>query len=182
MPLADLISVGFGRAGRDATAVLAVALTMGTMNVYMGGAAKLIAALAQDRALPSWLAGDAYRSVPRRPLVLLAVAGVLILGGLVAGFSSTDDLVRATSACFIAVYLAALLSATRILTGGVRVAAAVTFVLVLVLAAFSAWFLVVPIVAARRCACPAAGSHGTVRRCTSTSSRRAGRTSTHSAT
>jgi len=34
VPLADLIAVGFGRAGRDATAVLAVALTMGTMNVY----------------------------------------------------------------------------------------------------------------------------------------------------
>ena len=35
------ISVGFGRAGRDATAVLAVALTMGTMNVYIGGSSKL---------------------------------------------------------------------------------------------------------------------------------------------
>ena len=182
VPLADLISVGFGRAGRDATAVLAVALTMGTMNVYIGGSSKLIASLAQERALPSWLAGDAYRSVPRRPLVLLAVAGVLILGGLVAGFSSTDDLVRATSACFIAVYLAALLSATRILTGGVRVAAIVTFVLVLVVAAFSAWFLVVPLVAGAACACPALRAHGTVRRCTSTSSRRAGPTSTRSAT
>src|SRR5437764_1112275 len=35
VPLADLISVGFGRAGRDATAVLAVALTMGTLTVYL---------------------------------------------------------------------------------------------------------------------------------------------------
>jgi amino acid efflux transporter len=33
VPLADLIAVGFGHAGREATAVLAVALTMGTMNV-----------------------------------------------------------------------------------------------------------------------------------------------------
>jgi amino acid efflux transporter len=41
VPLADLIAVGFGRAGRDATGVLAVALTMGTMNVYIGGTAKL---------------------------------------------------------------------------------------------------------------------------------------------
>src|SRR5215471_7130529 len=39
VPLADLVSVGFGRAGRDATALLAVALTMGTMNVYIAGAA-----------------------------------------------------------------------------------------------------------------------------------------------
>src|SRR5262249_56012071 len=51
VPLADLVSVGFGRAGRDATAVLAVALTMGTMNVYMSGTAKLTAALAHEGAL-----------------------------------------------------------------------------------------------------------------------------------
>jgi amino acid efflux transporter len=147
VPLADLIAVGFGHAGRDATAVLAVALTMGTMNVYMGGSAKLIASLAEERALPAWLAADSYRSVPRRPLVLLATAGVLILGGLVAGLSTTDDLVRATSACFIAVYAAALLSATRILTGTLRVLAIVTLLLVLVVTAFSSWFLAVPLVA-----------------------------------
>ena len=64
VPLADLIAVGFGRAGRDATAVLAVALTMGTMNVYLGGAAKLMASLAAERDLPPWLAGD---SAPQRP-------------------------------------------------------------------------------------------------------------------
>jgi amino acid efflux transporter len=147
VPLADLISVGFGRSGRDATAVLAVALTMGTMNVYMGGASKLTASLAQERALPRWLAGDAHRSVPRRPLALLAVAGVLLLAGLIAGISNTDDLVRATSACFIAVYALALLSAARILDGAVRTAAALTLALVLVLAGFSSFFLAVPVVA-----------------------------------
>ena len=147
VPLADLVSVGFGNAGRDATAVLAVALTMGTMNVYMGGAAKLAASLATERALPQWLAGDAYRSVPRRPLLLIAVVGVALLGGLVAGFSSTDALVRATSACFIAVYLLAILSAVRILDGRSRVAALVALALTLVLAVFSARYLAVPLVA-----------------------------------
>jgi amino acid efflux transporter len=147
VPLADLIAVGFGGAGRDATAVLAVALTMGTMNVYMGGAAKLIAALALDGSLPRRLAGDARRSVPRRPLLLLGVAGVVLLSLLLAGVSSTDDLIRATSACFIAVYALALLSAVRILDGRIRVAAAVTLALVLVVAAFSAWFLAVPVAA-----------------------------------
>ena len=106
VPLADLVAVGFGRAGRDATAVLAVALTMGTMNVYMGGSAKLAAALAQDGALPRWLAGDAQRSIPRRPLLVLAFTGTLVLLALGAGFSNAADLVRATSACFVAVYLA----------------------------------------------------------------------------
>jgi amino acid efflux transporter len=148
VPLADLISVGFGRGGRDATAVLAVALTMGTMNVYMGGAAKLTAALAQEGALPPWLAGDAHLSVPRRPLTLISVAVLVVLVGLVAGAGSTSDLVRATSACFIAVYLLALGSAFRILTGLARSVAAVAVATIAILAVFSSWFLLVPVAAA----------------------------------
>jgi amino acid efflux transporter len=148
VPLADLIAVGFGHAGRDATAVLAVALTMGTMNVYLGGSAKLMASLAADGDLPRWLAGDMHRSVPRRPLVLYTVTTVILLGALVAGFSSTDDLIRATSACFIAVYLLAVLSAARILTGRIRAVALFTLATVVGLAIFSSWFLAVPIVAA----------------------------------
>jgi amino acid efflux transporter len=148
VPLADLISVGFGSAGRDATAVLAVALTMGTMNVYIGGASKLIASLGLEGALPRVLAADSYRSVPRRPLVLIAVPGVALLGALVAGFSSTDALIRATSACFIGVYVLALLSAVRILEGAGRAMAAFTFALICVLAGFSGWYLFVPAAAA----------------------------------
>jgi amino acid efflux transporter len=148
VPLADLIAVGFGGAGRDATAVLAVALTMGTMNVYVGGASKLAASLAQEGALPSWLAHDAGRSVPRRPLVLLALSGVAFLGALLGGLGSTESLVRATSACFIGVYALALLSAVRILDGRIRALAAVTLALVVVLAGFSGWFLAVPVAAA----------------------------------
>ncbi len=148
VPLADLIAVGFGHVGRDATAVLAVALTMGTMNVYIGGSAKLMASLAQEGALPRWLAGDAWRSVPRRPLALLSVAGAVFLAALLAGVSNTGNLVRATSACFIGVYAFALLSAVRILEGHVRTMAFATLVLVVVLAAFSGWFLALPLAAA----------------------------------
>jgi amino acid efflux transporter len=144
VPLADLISVGFGRAGRDATAVLAVALTMGTMNVYLGGTAKLIASLANEGALPRWLGADAYRTVPRRPLILIAAVGVVLLGGLLAGVGNTEELVRATSACFIAVYVLVLASAVRILEGRTRLLALVTLVLTMVLAVFSSWYLFVP--------------------------------------
>jgi amino acid efflux transporter len=144
VPLADLIAVGFGRAGRDATAVLAVALTMGTMNVYTGSAAKLAASLAQERALPAWLGGDAVRSVPRRPLLVLGLAGAAQLVALAAGVASPATLVRATSACFVAVYLLALASAVRILAGPLRIAAATAFALVCVVAVFSSWYLAVP--------------------------------------
>ncbi|HEY7397651.1 MAG TPA: amino acid permease [Gaiellaceae bacterium] len=148
VPLADLIAVGFGRAGRDTTAVLAVALTMGTMNVYLGAAAKLAASMAGSGALPVWLGGDASRSVPRRPLAVIAPAVLAVLAIVAAGAGSTDDLVRATSALFIAVYLLALGSATRILDGPVRTAALLSLAATCVLAVFSEWFLLVPLVVA----------------------------------
>jgi amino acid efflux transporter len=148
VPLADLISVGFGQAGRDATAVLAVALTMGTMNVYIGGAAKLAASLATEGALPVWLAGDSHRSIPRRPLVVYAPVVLIVIALVLAGVGTTDELVRATSACFIAVYILSLLSAIRILDGRVRLAAGASLVLSVAIAVFSAGYLAVPVVAA----------------------------------
>jgi amino acid efflux transporter len=147
VPLADLISVGFGRAGRDATAVLAVALTMGTMNVYVGGTAKLVKALAEEGALPAWL-GVGERSVPLRPLVLFAVTGVPLLAGLAVNTLSATDLVRATSSLFVAVYVLAIASAVKILRGRARAAAAAATVMVAIIAVFSGWYAVVPIVVA----------------------------------
>jgi amino acid efflux transporter len=148
VPLADLAGVGFGRAGRDLTAVLAVALTMGTMNVYTGSSAKLAAALAAERALPAWLAGDAHRSIPRRPLFALAATSACLLGALAARITDTGGLVRATSACFLAVYVLSLGAATRILSGALRAAAFVALALVCVVVVFSSTFLVAPGVAA----------------------------------
>jgi amino acid efflux transporter len=148
VPLADLAGVGFGRTGRDLTAVLAVALTMGTMNVYTASSAKLAAALATERALPAWFAGGAHVSIPRRPLFVLAGTSSCLLGALAAGITSTGGLVRATSACFLAVYLLSLGAATRILSGKLRAAAFAALALVCVVVVFSSTFLVAPGVAA----------------------------------
>ena len=148
VPLADLIEVGFGKAGRDAAAVLAAALTMGTMNVYLGGSARLAAALAKDGALPAWLGAERGRSIPRRPLLVLSVTTPCLLLARAAGFSSTTSLVRASSACFVAVYLLALAAAVKILPGRLRLAAIVALALVVVVAAFSSVFVAVPVVIA----------------------------------
>ncbi len=144
VPLADLVSVGFGRVGRDTTAVLAVALTMGTMNVYMGGGAKLAAALAHARALPRWLGRGAERSVPLRPLALFAVSGAAILVALAGGLFSPTDLIRATSSLFTAVYVLTIGSALRVLRGRARVAAAVAVIMVAIVAVFSGWYVAIP--------------------------------------
>jgi amino acid efflux transporter len=79
---------------------------------------------------------------------VIAVAGATLLAGLVVGVGSAGTLVRATSALFIAVYVLALFSAVRILDGRVRLAAVAALAASLVLAAFSGWFLVVPVGAA----------------------------------
>jgi amino acid efflux transporter len=146
VPLADLIAVGFGNWGRDATAGLAVALTMGTMNVYLGSASKLAAALAATGSLPGWLAGDAHRSIPRRPLLVIAVVAIVLLAGLLAGLGNAAELVRATSACFVVVYVAAAASAVRILRGKARLAALISCLLTVLVAVFSGWYLLVPVV------------------------------------
>ena len=144
VPLADLVSVGFGRLGRDLTAVLAVALTMGTMNVYLAGGAKLAAALAKTGAMPRWLGRGAERSVPLRPLALFAVAGIAILVAVAAGVVSPTDLIRATSSLFVAVYVLTIASALRILHGRTRVAAAAAVIMVAIVAVFSGWYVAVP--------------------------------------
>ncbi len=77
-----------------------------------------MASLAAERDLPR-LARRRHRAERAAATARAATPSstVAILGLLVAGVSSTDDLVRATSACFIAVYMLAVLSAARILTG-----------------------------------------------------------------
>lgn len=147
VPLADLVSVGFGQAGRDATAVLAIALTMGTMNVYIGGAAKLAAALAETGAMPRWL-GPSNRDVPLRPLLLFGSTGLILLTALAAGALSATDLVRATSSLFVAVYVLAIASAVRILRGPARALAFGAAVMVALVAVFSGAYAVIPAVVA----------------------------------
>ncbi|MEO9174789.1 MAG: hypothetical protein ABI317_04680, partial [Gaiellales bacterium] len=76
--------------------------------------------------------------------VAIAVIGVALLVALLVGFSSTSGLIRATSACFVAVYVAATASAVRILPGLARVGALIALAMVLVVTAFSGWYLLVP--------------------------------------
>jgi len=148
VPLADLVGAGFGAVGRDATAVLALVLTMGGMNVYIGSGAKLAAALAVEHALPAWLAGGSVRSVPRRPLLVLVATAAATFVPLFLGLVGPAAVVAATSACFVGVYLLTLAAARKMLTGPVRVAATVALVLFCMLTPFLRWYLLLPIASA----------------------------------
>ena len=55
-PLAELIGLSFGAPGRVVTTLVAVLLTVGAMNAYFAGGAKLGAALGRDGSLPAWFA------------------------------------------------------------------------------------------------------------------------------
>jgi hypothetical protein len=66
---------------------------------------------------------------------------------LLLGAADPTQFVRATAACFIAVYVIVLASAVRILRSRMRILATVTLALTVVLAAFSSWYLLVPAVA-----------------------------------
>ena len=70
-PLAELLGVAFGAPGRVITTVVAVLLTVGAMNAYFAGGAKLGAALGRDGSLPAWFAeGGQAGQVPRRALAV----------------------------------------------------------------------------------------------------------------
>jgi amino acid efflux transporter len=73
VPLADLMQRGLGEPGRVATAAVAVLLTTGAMNAYVAGAGRLAGALADDGAMPRWMARPSAR------LAVFAMTGTLIL-------------------------------------------------------------------------------------------------------
>jgi amino acid efflux transporter len=115
-PLSDVLAIGVGGEARLATAVLAVLLTLGTMNAFFAGTAKLGAALGRDGALPEWFAkGSTAGEVPLRSLTVmtglsglaLATAGVLDLG--------LTPLMLLTTGCFTLVYVFGTAAAVRLL-------------------------------------------------------------------
>jgi amino acid efflux transporter len=138
VPLADLMAAGLGAPGRTVTAALAVLLTMGAMNTYVAAATKLAGALAEEGAAPAPLA---------RPGV--ALAGIASLAGavlipLAGDVLSVDGVVRACSACFVAVYVVSTAAGVQLLDGRARWAAGIACAAVLVVFAFSGPYLLVP--------------------------------------
>lgn len=118
-PLAELLALGLGGQVRVITAVVALMLTLGTMNAYFAGAAKLGAALARDGAFPAWLArGSQAGEVPRRSLAV--ISGTCTLSLIIAALLDlgTAQLVLVTVGAFVLVYVLGSAAAIRLLTRG----------------------------------------------------------------
>ncbi len=115
-PLAELLAIGVGGEVRAITAVVALLLTLGAMNAYYAGGAKLGAALARDGALPAWLSrGSSAGDVPRRSLaVVTAVSSLAVVGAATFGIS-TREIVLLTIGAFVLVYVLGCAAAVKLL-------------------------------------------------------------------
>ena len=115
-PLSDLLALGIGGPVRLIMAVVAVLLTIGAMNAYFAGAARLGAALGRDRALPVWFArGSAAGEIPRRSLLVVGVLALLSLTAFGALELDLQALVLVTTGAFSLVYLVGTAAAVRLL-------------------------------------------------------------------
>ena len=150
-PLADLLAAGLGGHGKLLAAVAALLLTLGTMNAYYAGAAKLGAALGRDGGLPAWLGhGSMTGHVPRRSLAVLGVSATTVLMVAAAAGIGTRPLVSLTTGLFVAVYVVGVAAAVKLLPrrSKARAAAVVSLVAVVALLVMSGAYLVWPMLVA----------------------------------
>lgn len=144
-PLSDVLSIGLGGGTRQLTALVAVLLTVGAMNAYFAGAARLGAALGRDRALPAWFArGSGSGQVPRRGVLAVGVAAMLAHLVAVAAGLNLEDLMLLTTGGFTLVYVFGTAAAIRLLPAksAGRWLAVVALVSVLALAVMTGLHLV----------------------------------------
>jgi amino acid efflux transporter len=147
-PLADLLAAGLGGNGRFLAAATALMLTLGAMNTYYAGAAKLGAALGRDGGFPAWLArGSLAGEVPRRSLGLLSGLSMAALLVVVATGEGSQPLVLLTTGLVVAVYAVSVAAAVRLLPrhSKARAAAMVALAAVCVLLVMSGAYLVWPL-------------------------------------
>jgi amino acid efflux transporter len=146
-PLSDLLVLGFGNAARPVTTVVAVLLSVGAINAYFAGGARLGAALARDGSMPAWLAqGSTAGEVPRRSLAVVTLGGLASLAVITVGDLSLNAPLLMTTGAFTLVYAVGTAAALKLLPHGtwVRRGAAVGFVATLGLLALTGTHLLGP--------------------------------------
>src|SRR6516162_691588 len=151
VPLADLLQLAIGPAGRAVAAAAALVLTAGSVNAYLSGATEMLRELTAvaDKKGPNGR-GRSPRLSAHAFLGFIALAGLGLIALSALRLADITALVSVPTAMFLAVYLSCTASAARILAGPARVAAAVAVLAVLAVLAFCGWpaLVAVAIVAA----------------------------------
>jgi amino acid efflux transporter len=145
-PLSDLLVTALGEGARPAMTVVAVLLTVATVNTYFAGAAELGASLARDGSLPGWLAQRAGAAgVPRRALGMVAGIGLATTAAMAVLGRDTNSALLLTTATFALVYLAGTAAAVVLLDGWGRLAGVVSVVASAGLVAVTGWRVLLPV-------------------------------------
>ncbi len=139
VPLAGLLGRAVGTAGPAVAAAAAVILTIGAVNAYVTGATTM----ARQLAGRGVAAGERRTREPGF-LAAIAAAGVLLITLYGLKLAGVAALVTVPTALFLAVYLACMLSAARVLHGPARRAAVPAALAVAVMLAYCGWVLVLP--------------------------------------
>lgn len=139
-PLADLLTIGLGGPARVVMTVVALLLTIGAMNSYYAGSARLGAALAREGSLPAWLGrGGSAGEVPRRSLAVIAVLSLVSLTIMSLVNAGTSALVLLTTGSFTLVYAFGMAAAVKLLAGWRRAVAVAALVAVAGLLVVTGW-------------------------------------------
>jgi amino acid efflux transporter len=149
VPLADLLQLAIGPAGRAVAAVAALVLTAGSVNAYLSGATEMLREL-------TVVGGQTMPNGPDQPprlsaklfLAFIALAGLVLIALSALRLADTAVLVSVPTTMFLCVYLSCTVSAARILTGKTRAAAVVAVLAVLTILAFCGWALLAAAVVA----------------------------------
>lgn len=150
-PLSDLLVLGFGEPARGATTVVAVLLSLGAMNAYFAGSARLGAALGRDGSLPVWFArGSTAGEVPRRSLLVVTVGSLGTLAAVAIVDVPLEKTMWLVTGAFTIVYLAGTAAAMRLLPRRTWVwrGAVVSFVATFGLLAYTGQYLLPQLVVA----------------------------------
>ena len=145
-PLSDLLVTALGEPARPAMSIVALLLTVATINTYFAGAAELGASLARDGSLPGWLAQRVGRTgVPRRALGLVAGLSLATTAAMAVLGLDTNSALLVTTATFALVYVAATAAAVVLLDGWGRCAAVCSVLASAGLVAVTGWRVLLPL-------------------------------------
>jgi amino acid efflux transporter len=149
VPLADLLQLAIGPAGRAVAAVAALVLTAGSVNAYLSGATEMLRELTVvgGQTMPNG-PGQPPRLSAKLFLAFIALAGLVLIALSALRLADTAVLVSVPTTMFLCVYLSCTVSAARILTGKTRAAAVVAVLAVLTILAFCGWALLAAAVVA----------------------------------
>lgn len=150
-PLSDLLVLGFGEPARAVTTVVAVLLSLGAMNAYFAGSARLGAALGRDGSLPVWFArGSTAGEVPRRSLLVVTAGALATLAAIAVVDVQIERTMMLVTGAFTIVYLVGTAAAMKLLPRRTWVwrGAVISFVATFGLLAFTGRYLLPQLVVA----------------------------------